>query len=50
MAIISVTSTSVAVNPLKQSQTLGAVLAFLGLKGIMPLLHGSQGLRQHMIY
>ncbi|MEH2316795.1 nitrogenase iron-molybdenum cofactor biosynthesis protein NifN [Nostoc sp.] len=43
MAIISVTSTSVAVNPLKQSQTVGAVLAFLGLKGIMPLLHGSQG-------
>ncbi|MEH1847168.1 MAG: nitrogenase iron-molybdenum cofactor biosynthesis protein NifN [Nostoc sp.] len=43
MAIISVTSTSVAVNPLKQSQTLGAVLAFLGLKGMMPLLHGSQG-------
>ncbi|MBD2521382.1 nitrogenase iron-molybdenum cofactor biosynthesis protein NifN [Nostoc sp. FACHB-133] len=43
MAIISITSTSVAVNPLKQSQTVGAVLAFLGLKGIMPLLHGSQG-------
>ncbi|MCW5315574.1 nitrogenase iron-molybdenum cofactor biosynthesis protein NifN [Nostoc sp. KVJ3] len=43
MAIISVTNTSVAVNPLKQSQTVGAVLAFLGLKGIMPLLHGSQG-------
>ncbi|MEH2247758.1 nitrogenase iron-molybdenum cofactor biosynthesis protein NifN [Nostoc sp.] len=43
MAIISVTSTSVAVNPLKQSQTVGAVLAFLGLKGMMPLLHGSQG-------
>ncbi|QMS92407.1 nitrogenase iron-molybdenum cofactor biosynthesis protein NifN [Nostoc edaphicum CCNP1411] len=43
MAIISVTSTSVAVNPLKQSQTVGAVLAFMGLKGIMPLLHGSQG-------
>ncbi|MEH2261725.1 nitrogenase iron-molybdenum cofactor biosynthesis protein NifN [Nostoc sp.] len=43
MAIISITSTSVAVDPLKQSQTVGAVLAFLGLKGIMPLLHGSQG-------
>ena len=43
MAIVSVTSTSVAVNPLKQSQTLGGVLAFLGLKGIMPILHGSQG-------
>ena len=32
-----------AVNPLKQSQPLGAALAFLGLKGIMPLFHGSQG-------
>jgi nitrogenase molybdenum-iron protein NifN len=43
MAIVSLTSTSVAVNPLKQSQTLGAALAFLGFKGIVPLLHGSQG-------
>ncbi|MEH2069465.1 MAG: nitrogenase iron-molybdenum cofactor biosynthesis protein NifN [Nostoc sp.] len=43
MAIVSVTSTSVAVNPLKQSQAVGATLAFLGLKGMMPLLHGSQG-------
>ncbi len=33
----------VAVNPLKQSQPLGAALAYLGVKGIMPLLHGSQG-------
>lgn len=33
----------VAVNPLKQSQPLGAALAFLGLKGTMPLFHGSQG-------
>lgn len=32
-----------AVNPLKQSQPLGASLAFLGLKGMMPLFHGSQG-------
>ncbi|MBX9256484.1 nitrogenase iron-molybdenum cofactor biosynthesis protein NifN [Desmonostoc muscorum CCALA 125] len=43
MAIVSVTSTSVAVNPLKQSQAVGATLAFLGLKGMMPLLHGSLG-------
>lgn len=43
MAIVSVTSTSVAVNPLKQSQAVGATLAFLGVKGMMPLLHGSQG-------
>ncbi|MEO1207912.1 MAG: bifunctional nitrogenase iron-molybdenum cofactor biosynthesis protein NifEN [Cyanobacteria bacterium J06638_20] len=32
-----------AVNPLKQSQPLGAALAYLGVKGIMPLFHGSQG-------
>ncbi|MER3494463.1 MAG: hypothetical protein C4323_20695, partial [Mastigocladus sp. ERB_26_2] len=43
MAIVSITSTSVAVNPLKQSQAIGATLAFLGVKGMMPLLHGSQG-------
>lgn len=34
---------SVAVNPLKQSQPLGAALAFLGIRGMMPLFHGSQG-------
>nr|WP_155750631.1 nitrogenase iron-molybdenum cofactor biosynthesis protein NifN [Scytonema sp. UIC 10036] len=28
---------------MKQSQPLGAALAFLGLKGVMPLFHGSQG-------
>lgn len=33
----------VAVNPLKQSQPLGAALAYLGIKGMMPLFHGSQG-------
>lgn len=43
MANIITPSKSVAVNPLKQSQPLGAALAFLGLKGIMPLFHGSQG-------
>lgn len=43
MATLSVPAKSLAVNPLKQSQPLGAALAFLGLKGIMPLLHGSQG-------
>jgi nitrogenase molybdenum-iron protein NifN len=43
MAIVSITSTSVAVNPLKQSQGVGATLAFLGLKGMMPILHGSPG-------
>ncbi len=34
---------AVAVNPLKQSQPLGAALAFLGIQGSMPLFHGSQG-------
>lgn len=43
MATVQNTKKSVAVNPLKQSQPLGAALAFLGLKGIMPLFHGSQG-------
>ncbi|MEG4810704.1 nitrogenase iron-molybdenum cofactor biosynthesis protein NifN [Microcoleus sp. F8-D3] len=43
MATIATPKKSVAVNPLKQSQPLGAALAFLGLKGIMPLFHGSQG-------
>ncbi|MDX2097856.1 MAG: nitrogenase iron-molybdenum cofactor biosynthesis protein NifN [Leptolyngbyaceae cyanobacterium bins.59] len=43
MAIVSTAKKSVAVNPLKQSQPLGAALAFLGLKGVMPLFHGSQG-------
>jgi nitrogenase molybdenum-iron cofactor biosynthesis protein NifN len=43
MATITTPKKSVAVNPLKQSQPLGAALAFLGLKGMMPLFHGSQG-------
>jgi nitrogenase molybdenum-iron cofactor biosynthesis protein NifN len=43
MATVLNPKKSVAVNPLKQSQPLGAALAFLGLKGMMPLFHGSQG-------
>ncbi|BAZ11466.1 nitrogenase molybdenum-iron cofactor biosynthesis protein NifN [Calothrix sp. NIES-4071] len=43
MAIVSNSNKPVVVNPLKQSQTLGAAMAFLGLKGMVPLLHGSQG-------
>lgn len=43
MATVVFPQKSVAVNPLKQSQPLGAALAFLGLKGMMPLFHGSQG-------
>ncbi|MEA5503695.1 nitrogenase iron-molybdenum cofactor biosynthesis protein NifN [Halotia wernerae UHCC 0503] len=43
MAIVTVPSKALTVNPLKQSQALGASLAFLGLKGMIPLFHGSQG-------
>ncbi len=43
MTTVATRNKFVAVNPLKQSQPLGAALAFLGLKGMMPLLHGSQG-------
>lgn len=32
-----------AVNPLKVSQPVGAILAFLGIKHALPMLHGSQG-------
>lgn len=31
------------VNPLKLSQPMGATLAFLGVNGCMPLMHGGQG-------
>ncbi len=43
MATLNPSKKSVVVNPLKLSQPLGASLAFLGLKGTIPLLHGSQG-------
>ena len=43
MTTITSRKKAVAVNPLKLSQPLGASLAFLGLKGMMPLFHGSQG-------
>ncbi|WP_414563679.1 MULTISPECIES: nitrogenase iron-molybdenum cofactor biosynthesis protein NifN [unclassified Anabaena] len=43
MAIVNLPTKSLTVNPLKQSQALGASLAFLGLKGMIPLFHGSQG-------
>lgn len=32
-----------SVNPFKLSQPMGATLAFLGVKGCMPLMHGAQG-------
>ena len=34
---------SLATNPLKSSAPLGAALAYLGVAGSVPLLHGSQG-------
>lgn len=34
---------ALSVSPLKTSQTVGAALAFLGISGAMPLMHGSQG-------
>jgi len=43
MTTIITPKKALAVNPLKQSQPLGASLAFLGIKGAIPLLHGSQG-------
>ena len=43
MTTVTSSKKAVAVNPLKLSQPLGASLAFLGLKDMMPLFHGSQG-------
>jgi nitrogenase molybdenum-iron protein NifN len=43
MATITVSKKACSVNPLKMSQPIGAALAFMGLRGAMPLLHGSQG-------
>ena len=34
---------SLSTNPLKLSQPLGAALAYLGIKGMMPMFHGTQG-------
>ncbi len=34
---------ALSVSPLKVSQPVGASLAFLGLQGAMPLMHGAQG-------
>jgi nitrogenase molybdenum-iron protein NifN len=31
------------INPLKLSQPMGALIAFLGIKNCMPLMHGAQG-------
>lgn len=43
MARILTQIRTAAINPLKSSQPLGAALAFLGIDGALPILHGSQG-------
>ncbi|EJC75091.1 nitrogenase molybdenum-iron cofactor biosynthesis protein NifN [Rhizobium leguminosarum bv. trifolii WSM2012] len=43
MARILTQIKAVAINPLKSSQPLGAALAFLGIDGALPILHGNQG-------
>ncbi|WP_445219960.1 nitrogenase iron-molybdenum cofactor biosynthesis protein NifN [Bradyrhizobium sp. Pa8] len=43
MAIVTSSNKACSINPLKMSQSIGGSFAFLGLRGAMPLLHGSQG-------
>lgn len=43
MAKVLTSKKACTVNPLKMSQPIGGALAFMGVKGAMPLLHGSQG-------
>lgn len=43
MARILHSNKACSTNPLKHSAPLGGALAFMGLDGCMPLLHGSQG-------
>jgi nitrogenase molybdenum-iron protein NifN len=43
MAKVIVSQKNCTVNPLKMSQPIGAALAFMGVEGSMPLLHGAQG-------
>jgi nitrogenase molybdenum-iron protein NifN len=43
MAIVTTSKKACSVNPLKMSQPIGGSFAFIGLRGAMPLLHGSQG-------
>lgn len=43
MAKVAISKKACTVNPLKMSQPIGGALAFMGIKGCMPLLHGSQG-------
>jgi nitrogenase molybdenum-iron protein NifN len=43
MAKVLTSKKACTVNPLKMSQPIGGALAFMGVRGCMPLLHGSQG-------
>ncbi len=43
MAKVTVSKKACSVNPLKMSQPIGGALAYMGVRGAMPLLHGSQG-------
>lgn len=43
MALLQKNAKACTVNPLKMSQPIGGALAFMGMRGCMPLLHGSQG-------
>lgn len=43
MAEIVLPKKSCSVNPLKMSAPLGGAMAFMGIDGCMPMLHGSQG-------
>ncbi len=43
MAAVVHSRKSCTVNPLKMSQPIGGALAFMGVRGCMPVLHGSQG-------
>jgi nitrogenase molybdenum-iron protein NifN len=43
MAKVITGNKACTVNPLKMSQPIGGALAFMGVRGAMPLLHGSQG-------
>jgi nitrogenase molybdenum-iron protein NifN len=43
MAAVVVTRKACSLNPLKTSAPLGAALAYLGVEGAVPLVHGAQG-------
>src|SRR6516165_9435234 len=43
MATVTYSKKACAINPLKMSQPIGGALAYMGVRGAMPLLHGSQG-------